>query len=275
MIRPRRSLLFMPASNARALEKARALDADGCIFDLEDAVAPGNKALAREQAMAAVRSGGYGRAEIILRINRADTPWHEADVTAANACKPDAILLPKVEQADEVMALAAQTDLPIWCMIESPLAILNLREIASAHPQLVAFVAGTNDLAREMQLEIDADRTALLFALSQLVLTARAFGLAAIDGVHGAIRDLPGLERACEQGRQLGFDGKSLIHPDHIAVANRAFAPSETQIVQARSIIAAYDAAPDKGVIVVNGQMIESLHVDMARRTLRIAEAIG
>jgi citrate lyase subunit beta / citryl-CoA lyase len=269
--RPRRSLLFMPASNARALEKARTLGADGYIFDLEDAVSPENKAMAREQACAAVRDGDYGKAELIIRVNGPGTSWFEDDMKAADAAQPAAILIPKVESPRDVAEAARHTILPLWCMIETPRAILALTEIAAA-PQVACLVAGANDLLKELGGELDSDRSALLFSLSQMVLVARAFGIAAIDGVHGTIKDLEGLEHACAQGRTLGFDGKSLIHPDHIAAANRGFSPTHEQLVQARSIISAYDAASDKGVIVVGGQMIEALHVDMARHMVALAK---
>jgi citrate lyase subunit beta / citryl-CoA lyase len=276
MVKPRRSFLYMPSSNARALEKARALDADGFIFDLEDAVSPALKELAREAAMAAVGSGHYGKATLVVRVNGIGTPWHEADLAACARAKPDAVLVPKISNAADVHAVAAVLpDVDIWCMIETPRAVLNVAEIAAAHPRMTCLVAGTSDLVKDLHAQEDTLRTASLFALSQMVCAARAHGIDVLDGVHAKIGDLAGLEQACQQGRLLGFTGKTLVHPGQIATANAVFAPSPAQVTQAEKIVAAYAQAGDKGVIVVDGQMIEVLHVAMARRTLDLVKAIN
>ncbi len=276
MVKPRRSLLYMPASNARALDKARALAADGFIFDLEDAVSPALKAEARTAAMAAVASGHYGRATIVVRVNGIGTMWHEADLAACAQARPDAVLVPKVSSVADVQSVVTKLpDTDIWCMIETPRAVLNVAEIAAAHPRMTCLVAGTSDLVKDLYAQEDTLRTASLFALSQMVCAARAAGIDVIDGVHAKIGDLDGLEAACRQGRLLGFSGKSLIHPEQIPIANAVFAPTAAQALQAEKIVAAYAQAGDKGVIVVDGQMIELLHVDMARRTLDIVKAIN
>jgi citrate lyase subunit beta / citryl-CoA lyase len=274
--RARRSYLYMPSSNARALEKARGLGADGYIFDLEDAVAPALKAMARSQACAAVESGGYGRASLVIRINGLGTPWHDDDISAVAQVRPTAVLVPKINSAADVQSVAhALPDADIWCMIETPRAVLNVSDIAASHPRMTCLVAGTSDLVKNLYAEEDAARTASLFALSHMVCAARANDIDVLDGVYGKIGDLDGLDQVCRQGRTLGFSGKTLIHPEQIAVANRVFAPNAAQIARAEKIVAAYAQSGDKGVIVVEGQMIEELHVAMAQRTLDLVKAIN
>ena len=286
VIRPRRSALYMPGSNSRALEKAKALAADVVIFDLEDAVAPEAKNSAREQVMAAIAGGGYGRRELVVRINGLDTPWGAEDLASAAAAAPDAILVPKVSSAAQLAEVSmrlqgARDGLAVWAMIETPLAILNLREIAAAAREstsrLACFVMGTNDLVKETRAELDASRTAALYWLSAAVTAARAFGIDVLDGVYNAFKDAEGFRRECLQGRQFGMDGKTLIHPDQIAAANEIFSPAAGEVAWARKILAAF-AEPQnqgKGVINVDGRMVELLHAETARRTVDIAEAIA
>jgi len=285
-IRPRRSALYMPGSNARALEKAKTLAADVVIFDLEDAVAPEAKKLAREQVMAAVAGGGYGTRELVVRINGPETPWGREDLAQAAKAAPDAILVPKVStpaQLVEVCQALASTPekTRVWAMIETPLAILNLREIAAAAEErmtrLACFVLGTNDLVKETRAELDQNRTAALYWLSAAVTAARAYGIDVLDGVYNAFRDLEGLRRECLQGRQLGMDGKTLIHPDQIALANEIFSPTEQEVAWARKIIAAFELPENqgKGAITVDGRMVELLHRQAAQRTVELAEAIA
>lgn len=284
-IRPRRSALYMPGSNTRALEKAKTLSTDVVIFDLEDAVAPEAKVSAREQVMAAIASGGYGNRELVVRINGLDTPWGAEDLAQAIDAVPDAILIPKVSSARQLdeagTALEGAPDIRLWAMIETPLAILNLREIAAAASEprmrLSCLVMGTNDLAKETRAELDASRTAALYWLSTVVTAARAYGIEVLDGVYNAFKDLDGFRRECLQGRQLGMDGKTLIHPDQIAIANEVFSPTAEEVTWARKIIAAF-AEPQnqgKGAITVDGRMVELLHAEAARRTVLISEAIA
>ena len=272
--RPRRSCLYIPGANARALEKAKSLDADVLVFDLEDAVAPDVKAEARSSVAAAVRAGGYGAREIVVRVNALDSEWGGLDLDAALAARPDAILLPKVTCAGDI-ACAAAGGLPVWAMIEMPLAILNIAEIAAA-PGLAALVVGTNDLAKELRAVATPRREAFQTALALTVTAARAHGRAAIDGVFNALRDDPGFANECEQGRALGFDGKSLIHPSQIDIANRVFAPSADEIAEARAIVAAFDAPENagKGVLRVGGKMAERLHLEEARNCLALADRL-
>jgi len=281
--RPRRSMLFMPGSNARALDKARGLPADGLIFDLEDAVAPARKEAARTAVAGALAEGGYGRRELVLRINPLDGPWGRADLAAAAHMPIDAVLLPKVESAAAVQKAAALLDesgappgLSLWCMLETPLGILFALEIAAAAPRLAALVVGTSDLAKDLDALPGKDRLPLLPALGIAVLAARAFGLAVLDGVHLDLDDEAGFAASCRQGRELGFDGKTLIHPKQIAAANEAFAPSAAEISAARRIIAAHAeaSAAGQGVAVVDGRLVEALHVENARRRIALAEAI-
>jgi citrate lyase subunit beta/citryl-CoA lyase len=280
-IRPRRSLLFMPGANTRALEKSRELPADGLIFDLEDAVAPDSKEAARAAVKAAVGQGGYGRRELVLRVNSLDTEWGEADLVAAASLRLDAVLLPKVESAvqvhETVAWLAGAPNIAIWCMIETPRGVLAAAEIPAASPRVAALVAGTSDLTADLQAREMPDRLPLLTSLQLVLLAARAHGLAALDGVHLNLADDDGFAAACAQGRALGFDGKTLIHPKQIAPANAAFGPSPEELAQARKIVAAHDAAlaSGRGVTVVDGRLIENLHVVAAQRTTALAEAIA
>ncbi|HEY1432851.1 MAG TPA: CoA ester lyase [Stellaceae bacterium] len=283
VFRPRRSLLYMPGANPRALEKARALPADGLIFDLEDAVAPDAKQSARATVTAAVAAGGYGSRELVLRVNSLDTPWGHADLAAAATMPIDAVLLPKVENADRVRltislldALGAPQRLALWCMIETPLGVLAAREIAGADPRLAALVLGTSDLTKELHAVATRDRLPLITSLGLVMLAARGFGLAILDGVHLDLSDEEGFGLACRQGHELGFDGKTLIHPKQIASANLAYAPSPEDIEYSRRVISAYAAASaaGKGVVVVEGKLIEGLHVENARRLVELAEEI-
>jgi citrate lyase subunit beta/citryl-CoA lyase len=286
-IRPRRSVLYMPGSNARALEKAKSIAADALILDLEDAVAPAAKEIARCQVCAAVKAGGYGHRELVIRINALDTPWGEADLAAAAQAAPDAVLLPKsgagadIVRATEAMARAGASEKTrLWGMIETPLAVLNLADIASASKRpgarLSCFVLGLNDLVKETRADLSANRRPALYWLSAALTAARAYGLDVLDGVYNNFKDAEGYKRECVHGRSLGFDGKTLIHPDQVAVANEVFAPPAAEITFARKIIAAF-AQPEsrgKGVITVEGRMVELLHAEMAARTVAIAEAI-
>jgi citrate lyase subunit beta/citryl-CoA lyase len=282
-LRPRRSVLYMPASNPRALEKARSLAADGLIIDLEDAVAPEEKESARGIVAAALAEGGYGERELVLRVNAIDTPWGHADLAAAATMPIDAVLLPKVESPDRVAltvslldALGAPERLAVWCMIETPRGILCAREIAAASPRLAALVLGTSDLTKDLHALATRDRLPLLTSLSFAVLAARACGLAILDGAHLDLADEEGFAAACRQGRELGFDGKTLIHPQQIAAANTAFAPTREEIEWSRRIIAAHAeaVAAGRGVVLVDGRLIENLHVENARRLLALAEEI-
>ncbi len=284
-IRPRRSVLYMPGSNARALEKAKSLPADGLILDMEDAVSPDAKAVAREQIVAAVDGGGYGGRELMVRINGLDTPWGADDVVAVSAgpTPPDAVLIPKVSTvADVVEAIDAFEDagcadsVEFWIMAETPQCILNIREIAAAHPRLRGIVMGTSDLAKETRVRHTQQRLGFIGSLNLCVLAARANGLEIIDGVHLDLDDDQGYEAACEQGRDLGFDGKSLIHPKQIAAANAAFGISERELAAAHKLIAGWQQAESEGkaVVVVDGKLVEILHYQEAKRQLELAAAI-
>ncbi|AXA70088.1 CoA ester lyase [Achromobacter insolitus] len=283
-IRPRRSVLYMPGANARALDKARSLDADALILDLEDAVAPDAKAQAREQVADALRTGGYGRRECIVRINALDTPWGLQDVQAIARCGTDAVLLPKVQSAEQLAALAqaldaagAPADLPLWAMAETPLGFLRLDAIAGGHPRLAAIVVGTSDLVKDLHARHTPSREETLLARSMAVMAARAHGLAVLDGVHLDLHDDAGLEAACKQGRDQGFDGKTLIHPKQIAAANAAFAPTKEELATARKRLDAWRAAQaaGQGVAVVDGALVENLHALDAERQLALAAAIS
>jgi citrate lyase subunit beta/citryl-CoA lyase len=283
-VRPRRSVLYMPGSNERALDKARILPADALIFDLEDAVAPSAKPTARAAVAAAVAAGGYGQRELILRVNGLDTPWGHDDLVAAARMAIHGVLLPKVEgvaqlsQAKAVLAAAgAPADLALWCMIETPLGVLRVAEIAAAGPPLVTLVMGTSDLANDLGARHTRDRLAMLTGLSLCLLAARAFGLAILDGVHLDLADDEGFAAACRQGRDLGFDGKTLIHPKTIGPANDAFGPTGEDVTRARSVVAAYEqaTADGKGVVLLDGKLVEALHVAEARRVLALAERIA
>lgn len=287
-IRPRRSVLYMPGSNARALEKAREIAADVLILDLEDAVAPEAKAAAREQVCAAVKAGGYGRRELVIRTNGVDTAWFGDDLGAAVEAKPDAILIPKVsapETLDQIGAqldsLKAQPTLRVWAMIETPLAILQAEAIARAardpRSRLSCFVMGTNDLAKETRARFVPGRAPMLPWLTSAILAARAHGLDILDGVYNDLKNEEGFLAECEQGRDLGFDGKTLIHPAQVATANAVFAPDEAELAQAQAIIAAF-ALPEnqgRGAIQLGGRMVELLHAEMAKRVVALSEAIA
>lgn len=276
--RPYRSVLYIPGSKDRALDKARGLPVDAIIFDLEDAVAPDAKEGARDTLKAALAEGGYGNRAKIVRINGLDSPWGQGDVAALRDAAADAFLLPKVNSASDVQALAdlLGNDTPIWAMIETPLGVLNALKIA-AHPQLQGFVAGTNDLAKELNCRYRADRLPMQMALQTMLLAARAHGVVAVDGVYNQFKDDDGLKAECDQGRDLGFDGKTLIHPAQITVTNAAFAPSEAEVDLAQRQIAAFEEskAAGQGVAVVDGKIVENLHVETAKKTLAKAAAIA
>ncbi len=280
--RPRRSALYMPGSKPRALEKARGLAADVLILDLEDAVVPAEKDAARRTVADAVQARPFGRREVVIRVNGLDTRWGDDDLAMAAECRPDAILVPKVNSATslgdaEMRLLAAGAPaIPLWAMIETPRGVLRIREIARSSPSLACLVMGTNDLAAELRAAQTPDRGPLLTALSICVLAARANELAILDGVHNAFRDLDGLRAACGQGRDMGFDGKTLIHPDQLAVANEVFGPSPDEIELAEKHLAAFAEAEaaGQGVAVVDGRIVENLHAAAARRLLAQAEAI-
>lgn len=274
--RPLRSVLYIPGSKARALEKARQLPADAIIFDLEDAVAPDEKSTARALLAQELQTGGFGARLRIVRINALSTPWGIEDAKAVAEMGADAVLLPKVDSPDDVDALAKITaDLPIWVMMESPKGMLAAAAIA-AHPLCQGMVMGTNDLAKDMGTRFRADRMPLMAGLGLCLLAAKAEGIAIIDGVYNAFRDQDGLAHECEQGCDMGFDGKTLIHPAQLDVANAAFSPSSDDVDLARRQIEAYDAALAEGqaVAVVDGRIVENLHVAMARKTLAKMDAI-
>jgi len=283
-VRPRRSVLYMPGSNARALEKIRTLSADGYILDLEDAVAPDAKDIARQQVCAALKAGGFGSCELVIRVNGLATPWGHDDVAAAARSGAHAVVIPKVESADTVRqveaimhAAGAPADMAIWCMMETPRGMLEAPAIAAASPRLACLVMGTSDLAKDLNCAHTRERLPMITSLGLCLLAARAHGLAILDGVYLDLNDDEGFAYACRQGVELGFDGKTLIHPKTIAAANQAFAPSADAVAWARKIIAAHaDAvAQGKGVVVVDGKLIENLHVESARRLVALADAIA
>ncbi len=282
-LRPRRSLLYVPGANARAIEKVRSLACDGVILDLEDSVAPDGKDAARAQVVAALAAGGLGGREIIVRVNGLGSPWGAEDLAAIVPEAPDAILLPKVEDADDLREAAADVEtlgagsgMRLWAMMETPRAILAADAIARATPRLAGFVMGTNDLAKELHAAHVPGRAPLLASLSLVVLAARAHGLAVLDSVYADIRDGAGFEAECRQGAELGFDGKTLIHPSQIAIANRVFRPAPEAIAEARRILDAWREAEaaGRGVAVLDGRMIERLHVEEAERVLALEAAI-
>lgn len=279
--RPRRSCLYSPAINDKAMEKAKSLLADVVIFDLEDAVAPEYKAQARKMLADQISAGGYGNREMVVRINNLNSPWGNDDLEMVNTIKPDAILVPKITCANDVMAIDAQLndDIALWVMIETPQSILNISEIgaASKATKLSAFIVGTNDLAKDMRAIITPDRAAFQHALSMTLLAARAHDVIAIDGVYNDFQDLVGLGNECRQGQIMGFDGKSLIHPAQIETANRIFAPGEEEVALARAIIAAFALSENhgKGVIKVDGKMTEILHLEQAKRLISMYEMIN
>ncbi|MBL3585339.1 CoA ester lyase [Rhodovulum sulfidophilum] len=275
--RPFRSVLYIPGSKDRALDKARGLPVDAIIFDLEDAVAVEEKPAARTLLAETLKAGGYGSRFRIVRVNGFDTPWGRDDVAAIAGAGADAVLLPKVETTAQLDDLAAAIpDVPLWAMMETPKGILNAEALA-AHPRLEGFVMGTNDLAKELGCRFRPDRLALTASLTHCLLAARAHGIVAVDGVYNAFKDEAGLKAECEQGRDLGFDGKTLIHPAQVAIANAAFAPTEAEIDLARRQIAAFEEAEraGQGVAVVDGRIVENLHIVTARETLAKAAAIA
>lgn len=280
-VRPRRSALYLPGSNARAIEKARLLPCDVVILDLEDSVAPEAKVAARALACEAVHMGGYGPSELVIRANGLDTPWGAADLAAAALAGPDAVLVPKAASPADLAAYRAAlgSTVPLWAMIETCAAVFALGDLAAASAEsgVEAWVIGTNDLVKEMRCQLGSHRQPLLAALSLAVMAARSAGIAILDGVYNDIPDLGGLERECVQGRDLGFDGKSLIHPTHLEIANRTFAPEPQAVAWARLVAEAFDSpeSAGKGVLKVEGRMVERLHLAEARRLIAVAEAIA
>ena len=282
-IRPRRSVLYMPGSNKRALDKARTLPADALIMDLEDAVAPDAKNAARENVIAAIRAGGYGDRELVIRINALHTPWGKKDLVAAATAAADAVLVPKIDDAAELNKVVdllaingAPKQLKVWAMAETPLAMININSIARADARLMVLVMGTSDLAKSLRIPTGNDQNGLRTALSSCVLAARAYGIDILDGVYTDLADIAGFRNSCDQARILGFDGKTLIHPSQIEVANTVFGVSEEQLAHASEVIAAWDAAAaqGRGIAVLDGQMIEKLHADEARRALALNATI-
>lgn len=286
--RPRRSVLYMPGSNARALEKAREIPADALILDLEDAVAPDAKEEARAQVCAAAKQRGYGKREIAIRVNGLDTPWGLADIEAAVAAGPDAILVPKinsaadVERAEHALSEAgARSDIQLWCMIETPLAMLNIQAIAAKAREpgsrMSVWVMGTNDIAKELRAAHTPDRVPMLASLGLALIAARAYGLVILDGVYNDIKNEDGFAAICEQGRDMGFDGKTLIHPSQVGPCNTIFSPDPETVAFARKTIEAFELPENKGkgVLKVDGKMVEILHAEIAKRTVAIADAIA
>ena len=279
-IRPRRSVLYMPGSNARALEKAKSLPADGLILDLEDAVAPDAKDLARSQVCEAVKAKGFGKREVVVRMNALSTVWGEDDLNAAADAGPDAILVPKVSTPGELAEIEKRLGgkkIAIWAMVETPLAILNIAQIAAAGGRLSCFVMGTNDLIKEFRGRHTQDRQNLSASLGLSVAAARANGLAVIDGVYNDIKNADGFRDSCRQGLSFGFDGKTLIHPTQIEPCNEIFAPSAEEVEAARKVLAAFELPENKGkgAIAIDGRMVELLHAEIARQTVALADAIA
>ena len=287
-IRPRRSVLYMPGSNARAIEKAKTLPVDAVILDLEDSVAPDAKETARKQVMEAVKAGGFDGREVMVRINAIDTPWGGDDLTAAVAAAPDIILVPKVSTRQPVEAIGqrlldmhADLRTRLWVMIETPLAILNIAAIAAcaadSETRLSGFVMGTNDLAKDTRARLVPGRFPMIPWLMNCIAAARIYGIDVLDGVYNNIGDAEGFVKECEQGRDMGFDGKTLIHPNQIEPCNKVFTPSDDEVKWARTMIAAFDLPENKskGVVSIDGKMVERLHADLARRTVAVADAIA
>jgi citrate lyase subunit beta/citryl-CoA lyase len=284
LLRPRRSVLYMPGANERALEKAKGIDADALILDLEDAVSPDAKPEARDRVCAAVTSGEYGHRELAIRVNGIGTEWHDADIAAAAAAGPDAILVPKVNSADEVRQLVAALEAAgapertaLWAMIETPIALLHAEEIAAAHDRLTVIVMGTNDVVNETYgLHVPGRNPLVLTALSLSLLAARAAGKVILDGVYNDVKNLEGFDDEARQGREMGFDGKTLIHPSQVEPANAVFGPSVEDVEHARAMISTFEEAQaaGQGVVTFNGRMVEELHVRDARRILALDEAI-
>jgi len=288
MTRPRRSLLFMPGSNARALEKARTLAADGIILDLEDSVAPDAKATAREQIAKAVAAKGFGKREVLIRINALDSPWWVDDIGMAGEAQPDGILVPKISTVDDLNAVAdrlsdinAPASIRVWAMIETARAVLDADKLAAASKdpkvRLAGFVFGPNDIARETRIRMKPGRAAMIPMITHCILATRAHGLEILDGPYGDISNIDGFAEECAQGRDLGFDGKTLIHPSHIDACNAIFTPPEAEVAEARRIIAAFEQPENasRGAIQLDGRMVERLHAEMAKRTIAIADAIA
>ena len=282
-VRPRRSVLYMPGANTRALEKARTLPADALIFDLEDAVAPDAKVTARANVVAAAQSRGYGRREIVIRCNGLGTPWGENDVAAIAKSGADAVLVPKVESASDVARIVTLLDdngapasMAVWAMMETPRGILRAEEIAGAHKRLAVFVMGTNDLVKDMRARHTPMRLPIVTVLGLAMLAARAEGLTILDGVYNDIQDVEGFRAVCQQGLEMGFDGKTLIHPSQVEPCNEVFAPSAAELAMSEKIVAAFKAAQaeGKGVVTVDGRLIENLHVEQAERALALSAAI-
>jgi citrate lyase subunit beta / citryl-CoA lyase len=287
-IRPRRSVLYMPGSNARALEKAKTLAADGIILDLEDSVAPDAKEAARQQVVDAVKAGGFGAREVFIRVNGVDAPWHAEDLAAAAHAAPHAILVPKIANPEmlemigrRLLDMGTDHKTRVWAMIETPLAIFNILAIAAeakdSESRLSGFVMGTNDLAKDTRARLVPGRAPMLAWLSTCVAAAHIYGIDILDGVYNDIGNADGFEMECRQGVELGFDGKTLIHPNQIGPCNTAFSPSAEEVALARKVIAAFDLPENKskGVVSIDGRMVEPLHADMARRTVAIAEAVA
>ncbi|MGM4894675.1 HpcH/HpaI aldolase/citrate lyase family protein [Tardiphaga sp. 839_C3_N1_4] len=288
MIRPRRSHLFMPGSNPRALEKARTVPADGIILDLEDAVAPDAKGTARDAIAQTLAAGGFGKREVIIRINALDSPWWIDDVTMAGKAKPDGILVPKISSVEDLSAIAdrlsdigADMSIKVWAMIETSRAILHAEELAAAsrdsENRLAGFVFGPNDIARETRIRMMPGRAAMLPMITHCVLATRLHGLEILDGPYSNFSDTEGFIAEAEQGRDIGFDGKTLIHPSQIEACNKVFTPPDDEVAQARRIIAAFEQPENasRGAIQLDGKMVERLHADMAKRTIAISDAIA
>jgi citrate lyase subunit beta / citryl-CoA lyase len=288
MIRPRRSLLFMPGSNARALEKARNLPADGIILDLEDSVAPDAKAAARDQIAKAITAGGFGKREVLIRVNSLDTPWWVEDVTMAGKARPDGILVPKISTVADLNAIAnrlsdinADMSIRVWAMLETARGVLDADKLAAAsrdsETRLAGFVFGPNDISRETRIRMQPGRAAMIPMITHCILATRAHGLEILDGPYSDISNIDGFATECAQGRDLGFDGKTLIHPSHIEACNAIFTPPAEEVEQARKIIAAFERPENaaRGAIQLDGRMVERLHADMAKRTIAIADAIA
>src|SRR3954447_10024021 len=287
MTRPRRSLLFMPGSNARALEKARILSADGIILDLEDSVAPDAKATARDQIAKAIAAGGFGKREVLIRINSLDTPWWVDDIGMAGKAKPDGILVPKISTVDDLTAIAdrlsdinADASIRVWAMIETARAVLHAEELAAASRdseiRLAGFVFGPNDISRETRIRMQPGREAMLPLITHCILATRAYGLEILDGPYSDFSNVNGFGQECTQARDLGFDGKTLIHPGQIDACNAIFTPPAEEVAYARKVIAAFERPENssRGAIQLDGRMVERLHAEMARRTIAIADAI-
>jgi citrate lyase subunit beta/citryl-CoA lyase len=288
MIRPRRSLLFMPGSNARALEKGRNLPADGLILDLEDAVAPDAKATAREMIAQAIAAKGFGGREVLIRINALDSPWWIDDISMAGKARPDGILVPKISSVEDLSAIAdrlgdigADMSIKVWAMIETSRAVLHAEELAAAsrdsEMRLAGFVFGPNDISRETRIRMQPGRAAMLAMITHCILATRLHGLEILDGPYSDFSNFDGFAQECAQARDLGFDGKTLIHPGQVEACNAIFTPPEEEVAQARNIIAAFERPENaaRGAIQLDGRMVERLHADMAKRTIAIADAIA